>query len=37
MTTLSGAQAAVEGIKALRNKRVGVKPIQQYRGNVTLV
>ena len=37
MTTLTGAQAAVEGIKALRSKRVGVKPIQQYRGNVTLV
>jgi len=37
MTTITGAQAAVEGIRALKTKPVGVKPIQQYRGNVTLV
>ncbi|MCR6654828.1 MAG: carbamoyl-phosphate synthase large subunit [Opitutus sp.] len=36
MTTITGAQAAVEGIRALKTKPVGVKPIQQYRGNVTL-
>jgi carbamoyl-phosphate synthase large subunit len=37
MTTLTGARAAIEGIKALKHKRVGVKPIQQYRGNVTVI
>jgi carbamoyl-phosphate synthase large subunit len=37
MTTLTGARAAIEGIKALKHKRVGVKPIQQYRGNVTVL
>jgi carbamoyl-phosphate synthase large subunit len=37
MTTITGAFAAVEGIRALRNKPVGVKPIQLYRGNVNLV
>ena len=37
MTTITGAAAAVEGIRALRNKHVGVRPIQQYRGNVTVV
>jgi len=37
MTTITGAQAAVEGIRALRTKPMGVRPIQQYRGNVTLV
>jgi carbamoyl-phosphate synthase large subunit len=34
MTTITGAHAALNGIKALRNKRVGVKPIQKYIGNV---
>jgi carbamoyl-phosphate synthase large subunit len=35
MTTITGAQAAVNGIRALKRERVGVKPIQAYRGNVT--
>lgn len=34
MTTITGAQAAVMGIEALKTKPLGVKPIQQYRGNV---
>jgi carbamoyl-phosphate synthase large subunit len=37
MTTITGALAAVEGIRALRDKPVGVRPIQNYRGNVQLV
>jgi carbamoyl-phosphate synthase large subunit len=37
MTTITGAFAAVEGIHALRDKPVGVKPIQLYRGNVNFV
>ncbi|MBL9207622.1 MAG: carbamoyl-phosphate synthase large subunit, partial [Opitutaceae bacterium] len=37
MTTLTGARAALEGIKALKSKRVGVKPIQHYRGNVNVI
>jgi carbamoyl-phosphate synthase large subunit len=37
MTTITGASAAVEGIRALREKPVGVRPIQSYRGNVTTV
>ena len=37
MTTITGAEAAVQGIRALKEKYVGVKPIQQYRGNVTVV
>ncbi|GAB1488992.1 carbamoyl-phosphate synthase large subunit [Opitutaceae bacterium] len=37
MTTITGAYAALEGIKALKHKRIGVKPIQKYRGNVVLV
>jgi carbamoyl-phosphate synthase large subunit len=37
MTTITGAVAAVEGIRALREKHVGVRPIQKYRGNVSLV
>ncbi|HZZ59401.1 MAG TPA: carbamoyl-phosphate synthase large subunit [Opitutaceae bacterium] len=35
MTTMTGALAAVEGIRALRTKPLGVRPIQKYRGNVT--
>jgi carbamoyl-phosphate synthase large subunit len=35
MTTITGARAAVDGIRALRSKPIGVRPIQQYRGNVT--
>jgi carbamoyl-phosphate synthase large subunit len=37
MTTITGARAAIQGIQALREKHVGVKPIQQYRGNVNVV
>jgi carbamoyl-phosphate synthase large subunit len=37
MTTITGAAAAVEGIRALKEKQVGVKPIQLYRGNVNIV
>jgi carbamoyl-phosphate synthase large subunit len=37
MTTITGAAAAVEGIRALKNKHVGVRPIQHYKGNVNLV
>ncbi len=36
MTTITGAAAAINGIKALRNKKVGVRPIQKYIGNVTI-
>jgi carbamoyl-phosphate synthase large subunit len=34
MTTITGAAAALNGIKALRNMKVGVRPIQKYIGNV---
>ena len=34
MTTITGAYAALNGIKALRQKRVGVRPLQKYMGNV---
>jgi carbamoyl-phosphate synthase large subunit len=37
MTTITGAAAAINGIRALRQKEVGVRPIQSYRGNVTPV
>ncbi|MEO7413413.1 MAG: carbamoyl-phosphate synthase large subunit, partial [Opitutaceae bacterium] len=37
MTTITGARAAIQGIQALREKHVGVKPIQLYRGNVNVV
>ena len=37
MTMLTGAAAAVQGIRALREKHVGVRPIQHYRGNVVPV
>ncbi len=37
MTSLTGAQAAVQGIRALRQKPLGVRPIQSYKGNVTAV
>jgi carbamoyl-phosphate synthase large subunit len=36
MTTITGARASLNGIKALRNKTVGVRPIQKYIGNVTI-
>jgi carbamoyl-phosphate synthase large subunit len=34
MTTITGAYAALHGITALKQKRVGVRPLQQYLGNV---
>ena len=37
MTTLTGAKAALQGIKALKQQQIGVKPIQAYKGNVTVV
>jgi carbamoyl-phosphate synthase large subunit len=37
MTTITGAQAAVEAIEALKQKPLGVKPLQAYRGNVVPV
>jgi carbamoyl-phosphate synthase large subunit len=37
MTTITGAAAAIDGIRALKEKHVGVKPIQKYKGNVTVV
>jgi carbamoyl-phosphate synthase large subunit len=37
MTTITGAAAAVEGIRALKEKHVSVRPIQKYRGNVKVV
>jgi carbamoyl-phosphate synthase large subunit len=37
MTTITGAAAAVNGIRALKRHQVGVRPIQSYKGNVTEV
>jgi carbamoyl-phosphate synthase large subunit len=37
MTTLTGAKAALQGIKALKSEQIGVKPIQGYKGNVVVV
>jgi carbamoyl-phosphate synthase large subunit len=37
MTTITGAAAAIEGIRALKEKPMGVRPIQRYRGNVNVV
>ena len=34
MTTLTGANAALGGIRAMKQKRVDVRPLQQYRGSV---
>jgi carbamoyl-phosphate synthase large subunit len=36
MTTITGAAAAVDGIRALKEKHVGVRPIQKYLGNVRI-
>ena len=33
MTTITGAPAAVEGIRALKEKHVGVRPMQEYRSD----
>jgi carbamoyl-phosphate synthase large subunit len=37
MTTVMAARAAVDGIRAIRAKPVGVKPIQHYKGNTVPV
>jgi len=37
MTTITGAEAALNGIRALRSGQLGVKPIQHYRDNVVTV
>ncbi len=37
MTTITGAKAALDGIRALREKQLGVRPLQGYRGNVAPV
>jgi carbamoyl-phosphate synthase large subunit len=37
MTTITGARAALDGIRALREKPLGVRPLQSYRGNVVTV
>jgi len=37
MTTLTGAKAAIDGIKALKRERIGVRPIQKYLGNVNVL
>ena len=37
MTTLTGAKAALQGIKALKSEQIGVKPIQAYKGNVNVL
>ncbi|MSU50382.1 MAG: carbamoyl-phosphate synthase large subunit [Opitutus sp.] len=37
MTSVTGAEAAVQGIAALQKKHIGVRPIQNYRGNVNVV
>jgi carbamoyl-phosphate synthase large subunit len=37
MTTMSGAQAALKGLQALKHKSAGVRPIQKYVGNVAFV
>lgn len=37
MTSITGAAAALDGIRSLRDKHVGVCPIQEYRGNVKTI
>jgi carbamoyl-phosphate synthase large subunit len=37
MTSITGAAAALDGIRSLRDKHVGVCPIQKYRGNVKML
>ena len=34
MTTITGAQAALNGIRAVKQKRVSVRPLQEYKGSV---
>ena len=37
MTTITGARAATNGIRALKDKLVGVRPLQEYRYNTVPV
>ncbi len=37
MTTITGAYAAVDGIKAIKQKRLSVRPLQSYVGNTVPV
>ncbi|MFZ9682228.1 MAG: ATP-grasp domain-containing protein, partial [Cephaloticoccus sp.] len=37
MTTITGAYAALHGIQALKREQVGVKPIQHFKRNVTVL
>jgi carbamoyl-phosphate synthase large subunit len=37
MTSITGVRASINGIKAMKAKLVGVRPLQQYRGNVVEV
>ena len=37
MTTLTGALAGLRGIRAMQQMPVGVRPLQEYKGNVTKV
>jgi len=37
MTSITGARAAIGGIRAMKEKPMGVRPIQQYRGNVRIL
>ncbi len=37
MTTITGAAAAVEGIRALKEKQVSVRPLQKYHHSVNIV
>jgi carbamoyl-phosphate synthase large subunit len=37
VTTITGAYAALNGIQALKQKPIGVRPIQSYRGNVNVI
>ncbi len=34
MTSITGVRASINGIRAMKDKLVGVRPLQQYRGNV---
>jgi carbamoyl-phosphate synthase large subunit len=34
MTSITGVRASINGIKAMKDKLVDVRPLQQYRGNV---
>jgi hypothetical protein len=36
MTTLTGASAAFHGIRAMKQKRVGVRSLQSYRHNTVV-